>query len=207
MCIGTVGITTFGALIAQGVSRRRIDRRIADGELVRLRTNVYAGAGACVAVTTAARHGGAIACVTAARHLGLWTLSGAGEVHVWLGGHGRRREHPDCSCVDHWDDLGIRDAFGAPSAPRVLRQIAGCRGIEEFFVCLESALHLGLITPEGLGWLRAHCGGDVRDAIDFARSDAESGLESLLRWRMRWLGIELGSQVDPVGRQGGFSPR
>lgn len=169
---------------------------------MRLRVNAYAEAGTCEQVRIAARHGGGIACVTAARHVGIWTLSRADDVHVWLGGRGHRRAHPHCSCVEHWDDLEVRDAFGAPSVPRLLRQIARCRGVEEFFVCLESALNRGMITSGGLAWLRANCGEVERDAITFARSDAESGLESLLRWRLRWLGISLSAQVDipSVGR-------
>lgn len=169
---------------------------------MRLRPNVYAETGSCQAVRAAAAHGGAIACVSAARHRGIWTLSGIDEIHVWMGRHGRRREHPECTCIEHWDECAMSDAFGLPSVPRLLRQIFLCRGVEEFFVSLESALHLGLLARDGLDWLRAHCGAAVRDAISFARTDAESGLESLLRWRMRWLGITLSTQVDipSVGR-------
>lgn len=202
MCDGAATIRSAAELVARGSTRRGIAEQVANGELVRLRVNVYAESGTCEQVRIAARHGGGIACVTAARHVGIWTLSRADDVHVWLGGHGHRRPHPVCSCVEHWDDLEVRDAFGTPSLPRLLRQIARCRGVEEFFVCLESAMHQGLITRDGIAWLRAHCSAVERDAIAFARSDAESGLESLLRWRLRWLGITLSAQVTipTVGR-------
>ena len=202
MCRAVAQIVEAAELARRGLTRRQIAHEQATGTLLRLRTNVFAQTGTCVAVRVAATHGGSIACVTAARHIGIWTLSGSNDVHVWMRGHGHRHRHPDCSCVEHWDGLGGRNAFGTPSVPRLLRQIFLCRGVEEFYVSLESALHLGLLARDGLDWLRAHCGNAVRDAISFARTDAESGLESLLRWRMRWLGITLSTQVDipSVGR-------
>ncbi|WP_241245785.1 DUF559 domain-containing protein [Microbacterium sp. 4R-513] len=82
--------------------------------------------------------------------------------------------------------------------PRILRQILSCRGIEEFFVALESALNRGLITPAGIAWLRQKTNDAGRDAIDFARPDADSGLESLLRWRLRRHGLSIRAQVSIV---------
>ena len=84
------------------------------------------------------------------------------------------------------------------SVPRLLRQIWLCRGLEEFFVVLESALHARMLSRADLAWLRATCGEAVRDAVAFARDDSESGLESLFRWRLRGTGIRLRTQVTIV---------
>ena len=129
---------------------------------------------------------------------GLWTVADEGEVHVWLGGHGHSYAHDGCSCVEHWDDGPATDSFGIPSVPRILRQLLACRGVEEFFVALESALHQKLIVDAGLVWLRSTTNDAARDAIAFARRDADSGLESLLRWRLRRHGLRIRSQVAIV---------
>ncbi|MDZ8171803.1 endonuclease domain-containing protein [Microbacterium xanthum] len=199
MCGESAAVWTYAALRAAGCTRRAVESRRRDGELVLLRRGVYADRDTCDLRRAAALHGGAIACVTAARHAGLWTLAPPDEVHVWLRGHGHRRVHDACTCVEHWDDaLDERSAFAAPSIPRLLRQILACRGVEEFFVALESALHLRLITRSGVAWLRAHANDTAREAIDFARGDAESGLESVLRWRLRGAGVRIRAQVSIV---------
>jgi very-short-patch-repair endonuclease len=202
MCTTSDAVLAHARLLEIGLPRRRIAAGVADGSLVRLRRGVYARDGACTPVRTAARHGGALACVSAAQHLNLWTLSAESAVHVWLGGHGHGRAHGSCACVEHWDAVAGADAFGIPSVPRVLRQLLACRGVEEFFVALESALRQGLIAEAGLAWLRATTNDAARGAIGFARRDADSGLESLLRWRLRRHHLRIRSQVTifSVGR-------
>lgn len=195
MCTAGDGILTYGALRASGTTRRGIEAALASGALTRLRRGVYAGAGACTIGRTCAEHGGAPACVTAARHAGLWVLAAPDELHVWLRGHGHGHRHPACSCIEHWDDGAPSDPFGMPAVPRILRQILHCRGVEEFFVTLESALRTGRLTRRGLEWLRSRVGEVGRDAVGFARSDADSGLESLLRWRLRRHGLAVRTQV------------
>lgn len=198
MCTLTDAVTTHACLLEVGLSRRGISAAARDGSLLRLRRGVYARDAACIPVRTAATHGGTLACVTAARHEGLWTLGDEREIHVWLGGHGHAYAHDGCSCVEHWDDGPATDAFGVPSVPRILRQMLACRGVEEFFVALESALRQGLITDAGLAWLRSTTNDTARDAIDFARRDADSGLESLLRWRLRRHRLPIRAQVAIV---------
>ncbi|WP_412932873.1 endonuclease domain-containing protein [Microbacterium jepli] len=168
-----------------------------------LRHGVYADAGYCAAVRDAAAHGGALACISAARHLGLWVLAESDTVHVALGPHGHRHRHDDCSCVEHWDAGGPRRGlFDTPGIRVILRQILGCCGPEDFFVALESALHLGLLDVRDLPALRAEYPASAREAISLARADAESGLESLFRWRLRHRRLSIRTQVRvaSVGR-------
>ena len=185
-------------LRTSGLSRTDIGARLDRGDLLRVRRGVYARKGSCDIVRRAAAHGGSLACVSAARHLGLWVVDTAPETHVWLRPHGRSYPHDECGCVVHWDASPARDAFGIPSLPHVLRQILGCRGVEQFFVTLESARRRGMLAPSELDWLRAHTNAAGRDAIDFSRSDADSGLESLLRWRLRPHGLEIRTQVRVI---------
>ncbi|WP_029146374.1 endonuclease domain-containing protein [Microbacterium luticocti] len=196
MCESDAEITTYAQLRAVGHTRHWISASLDAGVLERIRRGVYASCDPCPAARAAAAHGGMLGCVSAARHLGLWVLDDEDEpAHVWMNRGGHRQEHPGCTCVEHWDEGPDTDAFGVPSVPRVLRQILACKGVETFFVALESALYQHKITRAGLAWLRAHVNDAGRDAMDFARRDAESGLESLLRWRLRRHGLAIAAQV------------
>ena len=75
-------------------------------------------------------------CSTRAR----WRMSGC--VAAAIGTTAIEKE--PCTCVEHWDDDREPDSFALPPVPRILRQILFCRGVEEFFVVLESALRLKL---------------------------------------------------------------
>lgn len=160
---------------------------------------MYAESGACSDAVASAAHGGVPACVSAARHLGLWVLDECLTVHVWLRRGGHRYAHAGCECVEHWDGGEATDGFGLPDVPRMLRQILWCLGVEHFVVTLESAIQQRKISRTGLAWLRTHTNDLARDAIEFARGDAESGLETLVRWRMRRHGLRIRSQIAIVG--------
>lgn len=164
-----------------------------------MRRGVYATLDACPLSVAAAAHGGALACVSAARHLDLWVLEHEPRTHVWMGPGGHRRHDEGCGCIEHWDDGPSRDAFGTPSIPRILRQVLGCLGVEALFVALESARRQRRITRTGLDWLRANTNAVGRKAIALSRSDADSGLESLLRWRLRAHRLRVRTQVKIPG--------
>lgn len=82
-----------------------------------------------------------------------------------------------------------------PSVPRTLVQIAVCVGAEAFFAALESALHKNLMPAGGMEWMRPRLPHGMRDLLDFARADADSGLESILRLRLRPHGLSVKFQV------------
>ncbi|MDR7113324.1 very-short-patch-repair endonuclease [Microbacterium trichothecenolyticum] len=142
--------------------------------------------------------------MSAAKHHGLWVAEHGDGLHVGLRGHGRAYSHPECSCVAHWSDPddAERSAFGVPTVRVVLRQILRCQGLEAFFVALESALRRRMLSNADLDWLRKGTNAGARAAIAFARSDADSGLESLLRWRLRRRGLRVRTQqsITSVGR-------
>ncbi|MFF5623801.1 hypothetical protein [Microbacterium sp. LWH10-1.2] len=64
---------------------------------------------------------------------------------------------------------------------------------------LESARRLGLMTNEELRWLRRVIDRAGKDLIDFSRADADSGLESLVRLRIRKYGWSVRTQAYVVG--------
>lgn len=202
MCEDGAGLTTTAELRRSGLSPSAIAAAVRAGTITRVRRGTYATRGACAPVRDAARHGGVLGCVSAARHLGLWTLDVGADIHVWMRADGHRLPHDGCRCLDHWDAAPAPGRLAPASVPRVLRQIWLCRGVEEFFVAVESALHLGMLTPAGRAWLRRTCGDAARAALDFAGPHSESGLESLLRWRLRGTGVSMRAQVEitSVGR-------
>jgi very-short-patch-repair endonuclease len=79
--------------------------------------------------------------------------------------------------------------------------MASCCREEAFFSALESALRRALLPPGGLRWLRRRLPVEMRWLVAFARSDADSGLESLIRLRLHRLGISVRTQIfiDRVG--------
>jgi len=201
MCTSKRPVSTYADLRAEGLSRRSLARELDRGALRSLRRGVYTHVGVCAGVRDAAAHGGRLACVSAAEHHGLWVVEHVAGLHVGMTATARSHPHEDCACVVHWgDDTG--DAFGIPPVSVVLRQILRCQGLEAFFVTLESALRGGKLAASDIEWLRRHTNRAARDAIAFARRDADSGLESLLRWRLRRRGLPVRTQqrIVSVGR-------
>ncbi len=185
-------------LAAAGVDRHALARAVADGAVVRLRSAVYGVPDLEPDVAAAVRHGGALGCLSAARSIGLWVLCDDDRLHVSMPPNGHSRTHPDCACVLHW--TGGRRPVA--SIVEVLHQVLACAGPEEFFVCLESARRLRKIDAAGVASLRDRVPSWARPLVDDARSDADSGLESVLRYRLRPYRLRIRSQVDipTVGR-------
>ncbi|SFR88542.1 Very-short-patch-repair endonuclease [Agromyces sp. CF514] len=165
-------------------------------EVERVRQGVFALPGTDAEVVEAARHGGMLSCLSAARRLGLWVLDD-GLLHVAVGARARVHRHAGCTCETH----RVRSARLGACAPleHALGQIFVCRGAEDFFVAVESALRLGMLGDAALRRLRLAVPAAARSVIDLARADADSGLESILRFRLLPYGIELQSQVEVPG--------
>lgn len=194
------GVIRRHRLLSSGASRADIGRAVAGGAVLRLREGVYALPWADPRILDAARHGGEVACVSALRALGVWVLDEPRQLHVWLGGKGRKHAHPSCSCVDHHDAGGA--AFGIAPVALALVQAATCCDAELFFAAYESAWNKGMLTRTDREWIRRSVPARTRWLVDLARPDAESGLESLLRLRLVRLGVTLECQVliGGVGR-------
>lgn len=211
--LATIGpIAHANELLSRGVTKREIARALTAGEIVRVRRGVYAEVGTSDDLIHAAEHGGAPSCTVAGRMLGIWILDEdemsdvatqfAPAPHVWMGHAGARHEcgRPHCRGTPrtHWDD-GAARLGDLPPVHNVLLQIAVCKGEEVFFVALESALRKSLLSPGGLRWLGERVPEGLRWLIAFARTDADSGLESLVRLRLHHLGITARTQVRIAG--------
>jgi very-short-patch-repair endonuclease len=191
-------------LRARGVSKRELARARESGEIIRLRQGVFAAVGTADDLLHAAVHGGSPGCVTAGRLHGLWMLDDADcpDFHVWLGHTAERHgcDRPGCarSLRIHWDE-GDAALGELPPVRNVLLQIALCMGEEPFFVALESALRQSRLADRDLPWLRRRLPEEMRWLLQFARSDADSGLESLIRLRMHRVGVSMRTQVFIYG--------
>lgn len=191
------GIARGRDLGAFGVSRAALSRAVHAGRIIRVRAGVFAAHGTEAAVMTAAAHGGALTCGSALRTHGVWVLSDSDAPHVWLGRNGRTHPHAGCRCLRHHFEGHTR--FGIVAVEVALLHLYRCEGDESFFVSFESAWRRGLVGRASRARIRAALPRDARWLVDFARSDADSGLESLLRLRLHLLGIALATQVSIPG--------
>jgi len=192
----------------QGVSKSDLASAVRTGLLVRPRNGIYCLPETSPATLESLSHCGLVACVTASREYGLWTLDlGEDEgVHTWVDPDHRPvrialhpdEVEPDC-CVFHRDTAIDPADRGRVGMVHALRQLLRCRGAECFFAALESALRQELIDETQRATLRGSVNRDERWLVDFARTDADSGLESIIRLRLRRHGLALASQVRVPG--------
>jgi very-short-patch-repair endonuclease len=181
-------------LTRRGVTRVELTRAVREGRAIRPRQGVYALPEENPAIVHAAQHGGAIGCCGAAALHGLWILAVPAQHHIWMGTAGTRRSH--CTdCRLHWD-AGRVEVGTLPSVANVLLQIALCEGEESFFAALESAFRLSRLPAGETAWLWRHLPLELRWLVGFARADADSGLESLIRLRLHRIGITVRTQVS-----------
>jgi very-short-patch-repair endonuclease len=171
-----------------------------DGTIRRLRRGVYATEMAHPGAVTAARHGGALTCASALRAKGVWVLEDDDVPHVWLGSSNRAHPHPQCNCVVHYHSGTM--ALGVAEVRDALIHAYFCHGMEFFFCAFESAWRQRLIVASDRAAIREALPRSAHWLVDFARNDADSGLESLMRLRLHLEGIHVQTQVwiDGVGR-------
>ncbi|MGN7965540.1 endonuclease domain-containing protein [Microbacterium sp. 22179] len=188
------GVARGSLLQRYGVPRHALADAVSTRRILRVRQGVFATPQTSAAIVTAAAHGGAVTCTAALRMHGVWCLEDDPELHVWLGAKGRVH-HVACDCVSHWHAGAT--VFGVAPLDEVLLHLYRCRGDEAFFSALESALRQRKVTS--LARLRSKLPASARWLVDLARTDADSGLESLLRLRLHILGIRLECQISITG--------
>lgn len=192
------GVVRTRALVAAGWSRGGIDRALRSGAIVRVRSGWVCLADADPLLVGAARAGVALSCITQARRLGLWVLGGDG-VHVAASPHSGR-----VGAVGgrvHWSQPVVpRHPDALVDAPEnVLALVAVCQPFEAALVVWESALARGLVDTQVLRRLALPPA--ARRLLEQARPFADSGLETLVIPRLRWLRLPLRRQVWIAGHR------
>ncbi len=195
------GVARSAALVRDGHSERGIAAAVGAGELVRLRRVWVALPDADPMLTAAARYGVVLSCVTAARRLGLWVLDGR-EPHVVAPPHAGRipalaaHVHRARPLVPrHPDDLvdGIENT---------LALIAACRPFEEALAVWESALQKDLIDAGAMA--RLPLSAKARALLEQASPYSDSGLESFIVPRLRWMKVRIVPQAWVHGHRVDF---
>ncbi|MFC4139872.1 MULTISPECIES: type IV toxin-antitoxin system AbiEi family antitoxin domain-containing protein [unclassified Microbacterium] len=191
------GVARSKQLAPFGFSRYRLDVAARNGEIERIRPGVFATPSASSSARAAAAHGGALTCSGALRHHGVWVLHDEPKPHVWMGRAGRKHTHDKCECTLHYRPGRMQ--LGVADVELALVHAYDCHGDEFFFAAFESAWHERLIGAGERARIRAALPASARWMVDFARNDADSGLESLVRLRLHQLGISVETQVAIPG--------
>jgi very-short-patch-repair endonuclease len=192
------GVATTALFHRYRIGDRALAGAVQRGLLVRPRRGCYALPGLPAEVHEALAHGGQLCCAAAARAHGLWVLDDTMRTHVWLGPDGRAHAHADCRCIPH-RDVAAPSRGGIVSIEHCLAQMLGCCGEEAFFAALESALRQRKLGAAERARLRGRVPERHRWLVDFAQSDADSGLESLVRLRLHRRGVSVRTQVPIPG--------
>ncbi len=194
------GVMRFAEL-RTGLSRARISSLLAAGRLVRVRHGWYATPDASVDVLRALQLGGTLSCVSALARYGVW-VPPQPELHVRFSEH----HHARLRLPDGVRSCGVAGRAaplrGVDPLPTALVAASACLDEEGLVVVLDSILNQRLLGHSALRSLLAARPPRVRRLLVEADGRSESGLESMVRFRLRREGIRVRSQVmiPGVGR-------
>lgn len=186
------GVARVRRVTDAGISRHRIDRAVARGDVLRVRKGWLAAPGADAHLVAVARAGVVLTCVTQARRLGLWVLD-EDRPHV--------AAPPHAGCVTagdstvHWAIPVVPrhpDAL-VDSIENVLALAAACQPFEAALAIWESALNQRLVSLEALRRLALPPA--ARWLCEQAVPWSDSGLESFVVPRLRWMKLPIRPQA------------
>lgn len=193
-----LGILTTAQLLAAGVPRAALERSLASGRVERVRRGWIAWHPDSAALE-AVRRGGCVSCLDALEHLGAWRPRGP-RGHVRLPEERRRaRCRPGRACRPYGDNPPV--AASIDDLETAFRCALRCADREQLVAVADSLLHLGLATAASLRGWAASAPLERRQWLDLVDRLAESGTESMVRLRLRALGLAQRVQVRiPPGR-------
>lgn len=194
------GVARPRDFIEQGLSRSEFDSLVATGNLRLLRHGWYATDAAHPHVHRAVSLGGHLSCLSALQLAGLWMPPTIG-LHVRFA----RRESP----TRPEPERGVHYCTGyGPEARRAsgpvdtawvaLTAAARCTTPEYLVAIMDCALHQHKCTTEELRECLAPCPRRIRTLVD-RTAKAESGTESLVRFRLESARIKVHPQVEIPG--------
>jgi very-short-patch-repair endonuclease len=191
------GISRVADLRARGFSRRAVEGAVSAGALLRPRKGWVAAPDADPHLVAAARAGVVLTCVTQARRLGLW-VAHEHAVHVAAPAHGRVGDVADGTRI-HWARPLIPRHPASLEDPveNVLAVVATCRPHEEALAIWESALRQDLVAREVMA--RMPLSAVARSLLDAASPYSDSGLETFVPSRLRFLRLPIRQQVWIAG--------
>ncbi len=192
------GIGRVQDLVDQGITRYTLKKLVERGDIVRPFRGWIALPNTDPALVFAARHHVVLTCVTQAKRLGLWVPFPAERWHAAAPGRGASS-----------DASHMRVHWARPLVPRrpyqledpienVLTYVSECQSREAATVIWESALNQKKIEYRQLMTLPL----DRRARAILAQCTpfSDSGLETLVRSRLRWMRLPLRQQIMVDGR-------
>lgn len=197
------GVVRSARLAQLGVAQRTIAAAVADGELIRARRRWVAVPDADSSLLAAARSGVVVTCVTQASRLGLWVDADRSISHVGAHAHAGRVGVTDRTRVHRNAPLLPRhpDSLVDP-VENVLALVAACQPFEQALAVWESALRTGLV--EGPAIARLPLRAAARAVLDAASPFSDSGLETFIVPRLRWMRVRIVPQAWLAGHRVDF---
>lgn len=194
------GITRTRTLEQRGIKEHTRSRLVADGVLERVGRSWLALPGTDPELRAAAAAGTVLTCITQARRLGLWQVSER-VPHLAMRTNGRRR-------IDrahlHWASPAVPrhpDSLVDP-IENVLVLVAQCQPYEAALAIWESALRRTAVAKEALERLALPPA--ARRLCAEASAWSDSGLESPVIPRLRWLRLPIRQQIWIAGHRVDF---
>ncbi|MFD2674869.1 type IV toxin-antitoxin system AbiEi family antitoxin domain-containing protein [Gulosibacter bifidus] len=176
------GVVTFAQLGQAGIGRSHIERLCSVGALERVRRGIYANTANLDPIGLAKRHGGVLTCLSALKYLGIWTPHHS-ELHV------RTARYKQLIGASGHTLLGTPLPLdGIDVFTEAIRCAQRCCTRDELVAILDSAIaQIGRDNVElSLGAIE----GKLLRAWELAGERADSGVESLLRVRLRGMRLK-----------------
>ncbi|RLK52848.1 type IV toxin-antitoxin system AbiEi family antitoxin domain-containing protein [Microbacterium telephonicum] len=192
------GVARTIDLESAGFGRGRVARALARGALERVTRGWVAVPGADALSIAAARSNVVVSCVTRARQLGWWVLADV-RPHVVAPGHSGRA--PTATATVHWAAPVIPRVPGVllDSPENTLAVVAACQPFEVALAVWESALRSRSVDAGLLA--RLPLPACARRILAEAGIWSDSGLETFVVPRLRWLGLPLRRQIWIAGHR------
>lgn len=195
------GVVRSSVLLDHGYSKTAVRKAIEAGRVVRVRKGWLALSNADPLLVTAARQGLTVSCITQAARLGLWVRDSS-RLHFAVPRPGAELR-PLGAILHYHAPVLPRPRFAlADTLENALVLVAQCEPFEDAVATWDSALNKGLIDRPALAQLPLR--GTARRVLAATDPFADSGLETYVRLRLRWLGIPISAQSWIVGHRVDF---
>lgn len=197
------GIVRRRRMTDAGHSQRTIAEAVRSGLLLPVRRVWIALPGADPELIRAARTGVVVSCVSQARRLGLWVDGESSMRHVAVSARSGRVPVPAATRVHRAAPLVPRDPDALEDTlENVLALVCACRPFESALAIVESALDKRLAQKDRL--LRLPLTARARRVVEAASPFSNSGLETFVVPRLRWLKLRIVPQAWIAGHHVDF---
>ena len=195
-------------LIARGMSIRQISDAVDDARMIRVRRGWYASPDAPQPVVRAVRVGGSLTSFSATSLTDIWTPPDT-QLHVAVPRNASRLRSPhdgsrpldrdrDRVCIHPLATAGVIHE-PVQTIAQALAHAAVCQSGEMALTVIDSALNLGFVSEPELRAQFENLPRRCRRLLEKAERRSQSGIETLVRVRLRKLGIHLTVQAKISG--------